>query len=315
MFSATVLVATATAGAQAQDFPTRPVRLVVAFTPGGTTDFVARLLAERLRALLGQAVIVENKPGANGALAAEYVAKAEPDGTTLFFTTVGAVAINPALRANLPYDPIKDFAPVGMAAFNSTMLVVSASMTVNSARDLAALARTRPVTIGITGLGSISHLGLELYQAAAAAKFQAVPYRGAAQAVTDVLGGGIDGLFGDVPTVMAQVRAGKLKALAATSQQRSEIFPDVPTFLEQGFADTVGNQWAGTLAPALTPPAVIAKLSAAQLTALNDVEVRDKLRQAGVTPSPGTPTEFARYLNEEIARWGSLIRAKGIKGE
>jgi tripartite-type tricarboxylate transporter receptor subunit TctC len=315
MFSATVLVATATAGAQAQDFPTRPVRLVVAFTPGGTTDFVARLLAERLRALLGQAVIVENKPGANGALAAEYVAKAEPDGTTLFFTTVGAVAINPALRANLPYDPIKDFAPVGMAAFNSTMLVVSASMTVNSARDLAALARTRPVTIGITGLGSISHLGLELYQAAAAAKFQAVPYRGAAQAVTDVLGGGIDGLFGDVPTVMAQVRAGKLKALAATSQQRSEIFPDVPTFLEQGFADTVGNQWAGTLAPALTPPAVIAKLSAAQLTALNDVEVRDKLRQAGVTPSPGTPTEFARYLNEEIARWGSLIRTKGIKGE
>jgi tripartite-type tricarboxylate transporter receptor subunit TctC len=315
MFAATVLVATGTAGAQAQDFPTRPIRLVVAFTPGGTTDFVARLLAERLRALLGQAVIVENKPGANGALAAEYVAKAEPDGTTLFFTTVGAVAINPALRANLPYDPIKDFAPVGMAAFNSTMLVVSASMTVNSARDLAALARTRPVTIGITGLGSISHLGLELYQAAAAAKFQAVPYRGAAQAVTDVLGGGIDGLFGDVPTVMAQVRAGKLKALAATSQQRSEIFPDVPTFLEQGFADTVGNQWAGTLAPALTPPAVIAKLSAAQLTALNDVEVRDKLRQAGVTPSPGTPTEFARYLNEEIARWGSLIRAKGIKGE
>jgi len=315
MFSATVLVATATAGAQAQDFPTRPVRLVVAFTPGGTTDFVARLLAERLRALLGQAVIVENKPGANGALAAEYVAKAEPDGTTLFFTTVGAVAINPALRANLPYDPVKDFAPVGMAAFNSTMLVVGASMTVNSARDLAALARTRPVTIGITGLGSISHLGLELYQAAAAVKFQAVPYRGAAQAVTDVLGGGIDGLFGDGPTVMAQVRAGKLKALAATSQQRSEIFPDVPTFLEQGFADTVGNQWAGTLAPALTPPAVIAKLSAAQLTALNDAEVREKLRQAGVTPSPSTPTEFARYLNEEIARWGSLIRTKGIKGE
>jgi tripartite-type tricarboxylate transporter receptor subunit TctC len=315
MFSATVLVATATAGAQAQDFPTRPVRLVVAFTPGGTTDFVARLLAERLRALLGQAVIVENKPGANGALAAEYVAKAEPDGTTLFFTTVGAVAINPALRANLPYDPVKDFAPVGMAAFNSTMLVVGASMTVNSARDLAALARTRPVTIGITGLGSISHLGLELYQAAAGGKFQAVPYRGAAQAVTDLLGGGLDGLFGDVPTVMTQINAGKLKALAATSQNRSEIFPDVPTFIEQGFADTVGNQWAGVLAPALTPPAVIARLSAAQLAALNDTQVRDKLRQAGVTPSPGTPEEFARYLNEEIARWGRLIRAKGIKGE
>jgi tripartite-type tricarboxylate transporter receptor subunit TctC len=303
------------APALAQDLPDRPIRLVVAFTAGGTTDFVARLLAERLRVLLGQPVIVENKPGANGAIAAEYVAKAEPDGATLFFTTVGAVAINPALRNNLPYDPVKDFAPVGMAAFNSTMLVVNASVPVSSARELAALAQARPVTIGITGLGSISHLGLELYQAAAGVKFQAVPYRGAAQAVTDLLGGGLDGLFGDVPTVMTQINAGKLKALAATSQNRSEIFPDVPTFIEQGFADTVGNQWAGVLAPALTPPAVIARLSAAQLAALNDTQVRDKLRQAGVTPSPGTPEEFARYLNEEIARWGRLIRAKGIKGE
>jgi tripartite-type tricarboxylate transporter receptor subunit TctC len=242
------------APALAQDLPNRPIRLVVAFTAGGTTDFVARLLAERLRVLLGQPVIVENKPGANGAIAAEYVAKAEPDGATLFFTTVGAVAINPALRNNLPYDPVKDFAPVGMAAFNSTMLVVNASVPVSSARELAALAQARPVTIGITGLGSISHLGLELYQAAAGVKFQAVPYRGAAQAVTDLLGGGLDGLFGDVPTVMTQINAGKLKALAATSQNRSEIFPDVPTFIEQGFADTVGNQWAGVLAPAPSAP-------------------------------------------------------------
>jgi len=228
---------------------------------------------------------------------------------------VGAVAINPALRGNLGYDPIKDFAPVGMAVFNSTMLVVSASMQVNSARELAALARERSVTIGITGLGAISHLGLELYQAAAGVKFQAVPYRGAAQAMTDLLGGQLDGLFGDVPTVMAQVKAGRLKALAATSQERSEIFPEVPTFVEQGFADTIGNQWAGLLAPALTPPAVIAKLNAAQVAVLNDPEVRGKLRQAGVTPSPGSPDEFARYLRQEIVRWEKLIREKGIKGE
>jgi tripartite-type tricarboxylate transporter receptor subunit TctC len=312
---ATALILTAALGAQAQDYPNRPIRLVVAFTAGGTTDFVARLLAERLRTPLGQSVIVENKPGANGAIAAEYVAKAEPDGYALFFTTVGAVAINPALRSNLAYDPIKDFAPVGMAVFNSTMLVVSASMQVNSARELAALARERPVTIGITGLGAISHLGLELYQAAAGVKFQAVPYRGAAQAMTDLLGGQLDGLFGDVPTVMAQVKAGKLKALAATSQERSEIFPEVPTFVEQGFADTVGNQWAGLLAPALTPPAVIAKLNAAQVAVLNNPEVRGKLRQAGVTPSPGSPDEFARYLRQEIVRWEKLIREKGIKGE
>src|SRR5262245_32811452 len=209
--------------AQAQDFPSRPIRLVVAFTAGGTTDFVARLLSERLKTLLGQSVIVENRPGANGAIAAEYVAKSEPDGYTLFFTTVGAVAINPAFRSSLPYDPVRDFAPVGMAVFNSTMLVVNAAMQVNSARELAALARERPgaITIGITGLGAISHLGLELYQAAAGVKFQAVPYRGAAQAVTDLIGGQLDGLFGDVPTVIAQVKAGKLKALAATSQERS----------------------------------------------------------------------------------------------
>jgi tripartite-type tricarboxylate transporter receptor subunit TctC len=231
---AVALVAAAAQRAHAQDYPNRPIKLVVAFTAGGTTDFVARLLAERLRTLLGQSVIVENRPGANGAIAAEYVAKSEADGHTLFFTTVGAVAINPALRGNLPYDPVKDFAPVGLAVFNSTMLVVNASMPVSSARELAALAKERPVTIGITGLGAISHLGLELFQAAAGVRFQAVPYRGASQAVTDLLGGQLDGLFGDVPTVIAQVKAGKLKALAATSQERSEIFPEVPTFVEQG---------------------------------------------------------------------------------
>jgi tripartite-type tricarboxylate transporter receptor subunit TctC len=316
-FLGVAFVLPAVGGARAQDYPNRPVRLVVAFTPGGTTDFVARLLSEPLRSLLGQSVVVDNRPGANGAIAAEYVAKSEADGYMLFFTTVGAVAINPALRSNLPYDPVKDFAPVGMAVFNSTMLVVNASMRVNSARELAALARERPgaITIGVTGIGAVSHLGLELFQAAAGVKFQAVPYRGAAQAMTDLLGGQLDGLFGDTPTVMQQVKAGKLKALAATSQDRSDIFPDVPTFVEQGFPDTVANQWAGTLAPAATPPAVISKLSAAFNAALTDADVRRRLAQAGVTPSPSSPEEFARYLKEEIVRWSRLIREKGIKGE
>jgi len=307
----------AASGAQAQDYPNRPIRLVVAFTAGGTTDFVARLLSERLRSLIGQPVIVDNRPGASGAIAAEHVAKSEPDGYTLFFTTVGAVAINPALHSNLPYDPVKDFAPVGMAVFNSTMLVVNAAMKINSARELAALAKERPgaITIGVTGLGAISHLGLELFQAAADVKFQAVPYRGASQAVTDLIGGQLDGLFGDVPTVMAQVKAGRLKALAATSQERSVIFPDVPTFLEQGFPDTVANQWAGTLAPAGTSPAIIANLSGAFHAALTDADVRRRLAQTGVTASPSTPEAFALYINQEIARWGKLIREKGIKGE
>jgi tripartite-type tricarboxylate transporter receptor subunit TctC len=305
----------AASAAQAQDYPTRPIRLVVAFTAGGTTDFMARLIADKLKGSLGQAVIVENKPGANGAIGAEYVAKAEPDGYTLFFTTVGAVAINPGLRNDLPYDPVKDFAPVGLAAFNSTMLVVNSSMKVNSAQELAALAREKPIAIGVTGIGAVSHLGLELFQSAAGIKLTVVPYRGGSQAITDILGGNLDGLMGDVPTVIAQIRAGKLKALAATSTQRSDIFPEVPTFVEQGFAGTVADQWAGVLAPAKTPPAVIAKLNGALTAALNDAELRAKFRENGVTPSPSTPDEFAKYLKDEIARYTRLIREKGIKGE
>ena len=309
---------TAARGAQAQDYPNRPIKLVVAFTAGGTTDFVARLLAERLRTLLGQPVIVENRPGANGAIAAEYVAKSDPDGYTLFFTTVGAVAINPALARQPRLRPDQGF----RAGRHGRVQLdhaggerVDAGQFRARARRAGEAERPGAITIGITGLGAISHLGLELFQAAAGVKFQAVPYRGASQAVTDLLAGQVDGLFGDVPTIIAQVKAGKLKALAATSQERSDIFPDVPTFVEQGFADTVANQWAGILAPALTPPAVITKLNAALNAALDDADVRGKLAQAGVMPSPGTPEEFARDLAQEIARWGQLIRAKGIKGE
>jgi tripartite-type tricarboxylate transporter receptor subunit TctC len=318
-FVATLILAAAlfAPAARAQEYPNRPIRLVVAFTPGGTTDYVARLLADKLKDRLGQTVIVENKPGANGAIGAEYVARAAPDGYTVFFTTVGAVAINPGLYPDLRYDPIKDFAPVGLAVFNSTMLVVSASMKVNSAKELAELARQKPgtISIGITGIGAISHLGLELFKSDARIDITAVPYRGASQAITDILGGTLDGLFGDVPTVLTQIQAGKLKALAATSSKRSDIFPDVPTFVEQGFAGTVADQWAGVVVPARTPPAVIARLNGALVAALNDPDVRAKLKQSGVTPAPGTPEQFGEYLRSETARYTKLVREKGIKGE
>jgi len=177
--------------AQAQGYPSRPIRLVVGFAAGGTTDFMARLLADKLREPLGQIVVVENRTGANGALGAEFVAKSEPDGYTLYFTTAGVAAVYPHLRANPSYDPIKDFVGVGLVAFNSTMLVVNARMPVSSATDLATLARQNPgrITIAITGLGSVSHLGLELFQAAAGVRFLQVPYRGASPAMTDLLGG------------------------------------------------------------------------------------------------------------------------------
>jgi len=315
--AAAIFIALAIAGsAYAQNYPARPVRLIVAFAPGGTADFTARMLADKMQSTLGQAVAVENKPGANGAIAAEYVAKSDPDGYTLFFTTVGAVAINPALRSDLPYDPLKDFASVGKVAVNSTILVVNAEIKANSARELAELARRKPgaITIGITGHGAISDLGRQLFEDAAGIKLQEVPYRGAAPAITDIISGHLDGLFGDVPTVMAQVRAGKLKALAATSTERSDIFPDVPTFVEQGYAGVVGDNWDAVLAPAGTPQPVIAKFNAAMVAALNDPELRTRLRNSGTTPAPSSPEEFDKYLRAEIARWGKVIRDKGIKG-
>jgi len=301
---------------QAQDYPTRPIKLVVGFTAGGTTDFMARMLANRLRGPLGQTVIVENKTGANGSIGAEFVAKSEPDGYTLYFTTAGVAVVYPHLRP-APYDTLRDFAPVSLVAFNSTMLVVNAAMPVKSAVELAALARENPgkITLAITALGSVSHLGLVLYQSAAGVQFQQVPYRGNAQAMTDLLGGTLNGLFGDVPTVIAQIKAGRIKPLAATSKLRSEAFPDVPTFVEQGFADTVADQWAGVLAPAKTPPDVIVRLNAAIVAVMNEPEMRAKLAQSGVTPSPSSPGEFGRYLNDEFTRWGRIIREKNIKGE
>jgi tripartite-type tricarboxylate transporter receptor subunit TctC len=303
--------------AHAQDYPTRPVRLIVAFTAGGTADRTARLIAAKMESTLGAPVAVENKPGGNGAVAAQYVAQAEPDGYTLFFTTAGAIAISPAFHADLNYDPVKDFVPVGEAAINAPVLVVNAATNANSARELADLAHKKPgtVTIGITGRGAMSDLVLQLFEADAGIQLQSVPYRGAAQAISDVLGGRLDGLVGDIPTVMGQVRAGKLKALATSSKERSDIFPDVPTFVEQGFAGVVGDNWAGVLAPAGTPAVVVAKFNAAMVTALKAPDLRAQLRESGTTPAPSSPQQFDAYMHAEIARWRAVIRDKGLMGE
>src|SRR5205807_9079924 len=205
---------------------------------------------------------------------------------------------------------------VGEAAIDSPVLVVNAGLKVNSARELAELARKKPgsITIGITGRGAVSDLALQLFEADAGIRLQSVPYRGAAQAITDVLGGRLDGLVGDIPTVMAQVRAGKLKALATSSKNRSDIFPDVPTFVEQGFAGVIGDNWAGVLAPAGTPAPVIAKFNAAMVAALNQPDLRAQLRETGTTPAPSSPEQFAAFMREEIARWRAVIREKGLIG-
>jgi len=303
--------------ADAQEFPTRIVRMVVAFPAGGPTDFVARLLADKLKTLLGQPVVIENKPGANGAIGADYVARGEADGHLLFLTTVGAVAVTPHLAAKVSYDPLKDFAPVTLVVRNTTILVVKPESPVNSAKELAALAKEKPNTIpfGSTGSGSMPHLALELFQSSAGVKFLHVPYRGAAPALTDLLGGQVQALFADAPVLLSQIQGGTLKPLGAASATRNAALPNVPTLAEQGFADTSADNWYGLLAPAKTPPAVVAKLNAAVTAALSDPTVREKLVQSGAIPAPTSSAEFGQLMNEEIARWGRVVEEKHIKGD
>jgi tripartite-type tricarboxylate transporter receptor subunit TctC len=303
------------APAVAQDFPSRIIRMVVAFPAGGPTDFVARLLADKLKALLGQSVVIENKPGANGAIGADYVARGEADGHLLFMTTVGAVAVTPHLAAKVSYDPLKDFAPVTLVVRPTTVLVVRPDMPVNSAKELAALARDKPnaIPFASTGSGSMPHLALELYQAAAGVKFLHVPYRGAAPALTDLLGGQVQALFADTPVLLPHIRGGKLKPIGAASASRNPILPDVATLAEQGFSDTTADNWYGLLAPAKIPPAVVAKLHDAVVAALNDPDVRDKLVQSGAVPSPTSSAEFGKVLSDEYARWGRVVKEKSIR--
>jgi tripartite-type tricarboxylate transporter receptor subunit TctC len=243
------------------------------------------------------------------------VAKAEPDGHTLFLTTVGAVAITPGMRNDLPYDTMRDFAPISLVVRNTTLLVVRTEHAAKSAGELAALAQQKPgeIAFASTGVGSMPHLALELYQAAANVKFLHVPYRGAAPALTDLLGGQVQGLFADAPVLLSQIDGGKIKPLGAASGARNPKLPNVPTLAEQGLPDTQADNWYGLLAPARTPPAVIARLNGAIVAALNDPAIRDKLVQSGAVPSPTSPAEFSTLLRSELERWGKVVRDKGIK--
>jgi tripartite-type tricarboxylate transporter receptor subunit TctC len=301
--------------AHAQEFPSRPIKVVIAFPAGGPTDFVGRLLADKLKESLGQSVIIENKAGASGVIGADYVAKSEPDGHTLFLTTVGAVAITPNMRADMPYNPVTDFAPVSEVARNTTVLVVRSENPITSAQELAARAKEKPNTIPFasTGIGTTTHLALELFQSAAGVKFLHVPYRGAAPALTDLLGGQVEAFFADVPVLLAQIEAGKLKPLAAASETRNPVLPQVATLRELGYPDTQSDNWYGLLAPARTPRPIIMKLNAAVTSALADPEIARKLIASGAIPAPTTPEEFGVLLKDELARWGRVVREKGLK--
>jgi tripartite-type tricarboxylate transporter receptor subunit TctC len=303
--------------AAAQDYPNRPIRMIVAFAAGGTTDFVARLTADKAKATLGQNIVIENKPGANGAIGADYVAKSEPDGYTLFFSTAGAITINPSMRTDLPYDPVKDFAPVAPIARNTVLFAAGPALKVDTANDMLGLARTKPgaITVAITGVGAISHLAIELLQHAAGIKLQYVPYRGAGQAISDFIGGQVNAMSAEVPVLMPQLKTGKAKVLAVAAQNRSDVLPDVPTFVELGFADVVADNWSGVLAPSRTSPAVIARLNAAFNTAVHNPETRTKLADNGVSATGGAPEDLIALIAAETARWRKVVKEIGVKAQ
>jgi tripartite-type tricarboxylate transporter receptor subunit TctC len=317
IIAAALAAVLAAGGAAAQDYPNRPIRLVVAFAAGGTTDFVARQLAERAKASLGQNIVVENKPGANGAIGAEYVAKSEPDGYTLFFSTAGALAINPSMRSDLPYDPIKDFTPIVPVARNTVLFAVNPTLGVATAQEMIARAKEKPgtITVAITGVGAISHLAIEMLQIAAGIKLQYVPYRGAGQAVADFIGGQLNAMSAEVPVLMPQIKAGKAKILAVSAQNRSEVLPEVPTFAELGYPDVVADNWSGVLAPPKTPPAIVARLNQAFNAVVRDPEVRRRFAENGVSTIGGTPEDLTELIKSETSRWRKVVKETGVKGE
>jgi tripartite-type tricarboxylate transporter receptor subunit TctC len=301
--------------AQAQDFPTRPIRVVIAFPPGGPTDFVGRLLADKMSALLGQRVYIENKPGANGTVGADTIAKSDPDGYSLFLTTAGAVTISPHIMANIPYDSLRDFAPIAEVVTNTTVLVVSPKIGVKTAAELVALAKQKPgaIPFGSTGIGSTTHLAQELLADAASVKFLHVPYRGAAPALTDLLGGQVQVLAADLPVLIAQIEAGSIVPIGAAADKRNEIIPTIATLAEQGYPNTDASNWYALLAPAKAPPAVIKKLNDAVNAALADPDVRGKIVKSGAVPVGGTPDALGKFLRAEYDKWGRVVREHGIK--
>jgi tripartite-type tricarboxylate transporter receptor subunit TctC len=301
--------------AHAQNYPARPIKVVIAFPAGGPTDFVGRLLAGKLKEILGQPVLIENRGGAGGTLGADFVAKSEPDGYTLFLTTVGAVAITPHMRADMPYHPLRDFAPVTLVVRNTTVMVVRSENPINTTKELVDLAKAKPDTVPFasTGSGTTPHLALELFQSAAGVKFVHVPYRGAAPALTDLLGGQVQAVALDVPVILSQIQSGKLRPLGAVSNQRNPMLMDVATLMEQGYPDTQADNWYALLAPAKTPAAIVNKLSHAIAEAMHDPELKKKLIASGAIPAPNSPEDMAAFLKSEFERWGKIVREKGIK--
>jgi tripartite-type tricarboxylate transporter receptor subunit TctC len=317
---AALVVLAASAGfhqAQAQSFPSRPITLVIPFAPGGSTSIVGRGIADKMSELLGEKVVVDNRPGAGGTVGTKAVAKSEPDGYTLVLGYTGTLAIGPSLYKNVGYDPRKDFAPIGLIGNAPNSLVVHPSFPAKTVAELIAYAKANPgkVNFGSAGAGTASHITGEYFARSAGITLVHIPYKGTGPALTDLLGGHIPMAFAPIPASHPNVSAGKLRALAVTSATRSGLLPDVPTMAEAGLSDFDASLYYGLAAPVGTPRPVIDKLNKVLREALASDEVKRQLGADGTDITPGTPEDYAAFIDKDEKKWSQLVKASGVEQE
>lgn len=298
----------------AQDYPAKPVRVIVGFAPGGPADLVVRPFGQKLHEMLGQPFVIDYRAGANGVIGADIVSKSPPDGYTLLATTSG-FQMNPNTYAKLPYDTIRDFAPVSLTASSDIAFMVNPVVPARSVKEFIAVARNRksPLTYASSGTGGSLHLGAEMLKLAAGIDMLHVPYKGASLAMADVIGGHVDVMFISVPPAIPQVKAGKLRALGTASAKRARGLPDVPTFAELGYADFEIDARYGLVAPAGTPRDIVNKLSSAVAKAAQSNDLKDRYAALGLEPISATPEQYAEYVRREIARWAKVVAAAKLK--
>jgi tripartite-type tricarboxylate transporter receptor subunit TctC len=316
-FVASMVSFTLAAAAQANTYPTKPIKLIVPFPPGGTTDLLARIVAERLPSVLGQPVVVDNRAGAGGMLGTDALAKAAPDGYTIGMATASTHGVNPTVQKKIAYDAQKDFAPIARIASVPNVMVVNPNVAAKSIPDFIALARREPgkLSFASPGSGSVGHLVGELFKSAARIDMVHIPYKGAGPALNDTLGGQVQVLFDNLPTSLPHIQAGKLRALAVASEKRSATLPDVPTFEEVGLAAVNEPAWFGIVAPAATPPAVLTKLQNAIETVMKQPETRARFERIGAEPMLDTPAKFVQHIAKEIADYRAVAQRAKISIE
>jgi len=307
-----VAAAIPAAWAQAGSYPERPIRMIVGFPAGGASDVAARAIGQKLSERVGQPVVIENKPGAASNIGSEFVARAPADGYTVLFGTI-SLSINPSLYPKLNYDPVRELTPVIGISSAPFLLVVNPSSPIRSVRDLIAASKTTDLTYATAGNGSGSHLFMELFRSETGIRLTHVPYRGAAPAMNDVLGGQVPLAFDNIITTLPLVQAGKLRALAVSTATRSKVAPDIPTMIEAGVPGFDATSWFGLFVPAGTPRAIIARLHQETAEVLKDADVRDRLLKLGAEPVGSSPEEFGRFFSTEVARWGKVVREAKVQ--